>query len=424
MKRSFGIGSICVLVATLAASAPLPVTADAPEVVIGSILPLTGGLATTGQNLKIAQELARDLINGHVSYPVTMVGRSGLPRLGHARIKLVFADSQGNPSQAKTVAEQLVTQEHVVALVGTYASATTATASQVAEQYGIPFLNPDSSSPTLTERGFKTFFRTTPHDGTFSENLLQFVTDLAKQDKNVKVKRVAIVNENTLFGTGAADTEDAAAKRRNYEVALRMPYAANASEVQSEVQKIKSAGVDVIFQSSYLNDALLFMKTYKQQGVSPQAIIAQDAGFIDPGFVKNLGKDANFAFTRDTFSLNIKHRNLGVPLINVLFKQRSNGANLDGNTARDFTAITVIADAIDRAGSTKPDAILKALKATNIDGKRTIMPWRGIKFDEKGQNELGNGLVEQIQDGVYETVWPFEVATKKAIWPMPAWDKR
>jgi len=203
-----------------------------------------------------------------------------------------------------------------------------------------------------------------------------------------------------------------------------MPYASNASEVQSEVQKIKTAGADVILQSSYLNDALLFMKTYKQQGVTPQAIIAQNAGFIDPGFVKNLGKDANYAFTRDTFSLNIKHRNLGVPLINVLFKQRSNGANLDGNTARDFTAITVIADAIDRAGSTKPDAIIKALKATNIDGKRTIMPWRGIKFDEKGQNELGNGLVEQIQDGVYETVWPFEVATKAAIWPMPAWDKR
>lgn len=204
-----------------------------------------------------------------------------------------------------------------------------------------------------------------------------------------------------------------------------MPYAANASEVQSEVQKIKAAGADAIFQSSYLNDALLFMKTYKQQGVATQGIIAQDAGFIDPGFVKNLGKDADYILTRDVFSLNIKFKNKGVPYVNALFKQRSpSGNNLDGNTARDFTGVTVLADAINRARSTKPDDIIKALRATDIPGKGTIMPWRGIKFDETGQNALGNGLVEQIQNGVYETVWPFDVATKPAIWPMPPWDKR
>jgi hypothetical protein len=236
--------------------------------------------------------------------------------------------------------------------------------------------------------------------------------------------RVALVSENTLFGTGAADAEEAEAKKYSYDLALRMPYAANASEVQSEVQKVKAANADVIFQASYLNDALLFMKTYKQQRLNVQGILAQDAGFIDPNFVKNLGKDADYVLTRDVFSLNIKHRNKGVPLINELFKQRSGGNNLDGNTARDFTAVTVIADAIDRAGSTKPAAIAKALRETKIDGKRTIVPWRGIKFDEKGQNTLGNGIIEQIQGGAYETVWPFDVATKPAIWPMPAWDKR
>lgn len=424
MKKLLAIGTILVCALALVGSSARPLAAaDPPEVVIGSILPLTGGLATTGRGLKIAQELARDLINGHVSYPVTGVGHYGLPKLGHARIKLIFADSQGNPDQAKTVAEQLITQDHVVALIGCYASAQTATASQVAERYGIPFLNPDSSSPTLHTRGFKTFFRTTPHDGTFSENLFQFLGDVLKKQKGAKVHRVALVYENTLFGTGAADAEEAVAKKDGYEVVLRMPYAANASEVQSEVQKVKAANPDVIFQSSYLNDALLFTKTYKQQGISVQAVIAQDAGYIDPGFVKNLGKDADFAFTRDTFSLNIKFRNKGVPLINELFKARS-GNNLDGNTARDFTGVIVIADAINRAGSTRPEDILKALGATNMDGKATIMPWRGIKFDEHGQNTLGNGLVEQIQSGSYETVWPFEVATKAAIWPMPPWDKR
>jgi branched-chain amino acid transport system substrate-binding protein len=423
VKRTLVFGTIFAFVLALAGGAATPTAADPPEVVIGSILPLTGGLATTGRGLKIAEELARDLINGHVSYPVTMVGGYGLPNLGHARLRIIFADSQGNPDQAKTVAEQLITQDHVVALLGCYASAQTATASQVAERYGIPFLNPDSSNPTLTERGFKWFFRQTPHDGTFSANLFQFLDDITKQ-KKAKVRRVALVSENTLFGTGAADAEEVQAKKYSYELALRMPYAANASEVQSEVQKVKAANPDVIFQASYLNDSLLFMKTYKQQGVNVQGILAQDAGFIDPNFVKNLGKDADYILTRDVFSLNIKYRNKGVPLVNELFKQRSGGNNLDGNTARDFTAVTVIADAINRARSTKPDVIAKALRETNIDGKKTIVPWRGIKFDEKGQNTLGNGIIEQIQGGVYETVWPFEVATKPAVWPMPAWEKR
>jgi len=425
MKRTLAISSILACALALVGGSATPIQADPPEVVIGSILPLTGGLATTGQGLRIAQELARDMINGHVYYPVTMAGSNGLPNLGHAKLKIIFADSQGNPEQAKTVAEQLITQDHVVALIGTYASSTTATASQVAERYGIPFLNADSSNPTLTTRGFKTFFRTTPHDGTFSQNLFDFLGDLLKKQKNAKVHKIAIVYENTLFGTGAADAEEAVAKKEGYEVALRLPYGANASEVQSEVQKIKAAGADAIFQSSYLNDALLFMKTYKQQGVTTQGIIAQDAGFIDPGFVKNLGKDADYILTRDVFSLNIKFKNKGVPYVNELFKQRSPSKNnLDGNTARDFTGVTVLADAINRAKSTKPEDIINALKATDIPGKGTIMPWRGIKFDETGQNALGNGLVEQVQNGVYETVWPFDVATKTAIWPMPSWDKR
>src|ERR1700680_2915352 len=198
MNRTLAVGAMLAIVLALVGGSAAPIRGAEPaEIVVGSILPLTGGLATTGRGLKIAQELARDLINGHVSYPVTMVGGYGLPNLGHARLKIIFADSQDNPDQAKTVAKQLITQDHVVALLGCYASAQTATASQVAERYGIPFLNPDSSFPNLTERGFKWFFRQTPHDGTFSANLFQFLDDITKKQKNVKVQRVALVSENT-----------------------------------------------------------------------------------------------------------------------------------------------------------------------------------------------------------------------------------
>jgi branched-chain amino acid transport system substrate-binding protein len=403
---------------------PMPTRAAEPpaEIVIGSILPLTGPSAQTGAGLRTAQLLAQDLVNGHVSYPLPMVGKSGLPHLGHARIKLVFADSQGKPDQARAAAEQLITQEHAVALIGTYASSTTATASQVAERYGIPFLNPDSSAPGLTARGLKWFFRATPNDATFADNFYQFLAELKKQ-KKADVKRVAIVGEDGLFGTGASDAEEQIGKKLGYDIVTRIAYPATTTEVNAEVQKVKAATPDVVMIASYLPDSLLYMRGFKEQGVPLKAILAQDAGFIDPGFVRTLGADAEGVFTREVFSLDIKHRNQAVPLIDQLFRQRFAGKPLDGNSARDFMGVLVISDAIDRAGSTKPDAIRAALQATNIPGKLTLMPWNRIHFDANGQNDGGVGIIEQVQNGKYETVWPFDVAVKPVIWPMPAWKR-
>ena len=418
--RRLGLALAFVL-ASFAPAAPTG-AADAPEVVIGSILPLTGASAQTGAGLRTAQQLAADLVNGHVSYPLPMAGKSGLPRLGHARIRIVFADSQGKPDQARAAAEQLITQDHAVALIGAYISSTTATASQVAERYGVPFLNPDSSAPSLTARGLHWFFRTTPNDATFAENFYQFFADL-KKTKHVDVKKIAVVGEDGLFGTGASDAEESIGKKLGYDIVARIAYPATTTEVNAEVQRVKAAAPDVVMMASYLPDSLLYMRGFKDQGVQPKAIMAQDAGFIDPGFIKAEGKDAEGVFTREVFSLDIKHRNHAVPLIDQLFRQRFGGKPLDGNTARDFMGVLVLADAIDRAGSTKPDAIRGALQKTNIPGDLTLMPWKSIHFDASGQNDGGVGIIEQVQDGKYETVWPFDVAVKPVVWPMPAWKR-
>ena len=98
--------------------------------------------------------------------------------------------------------------------------------------------------------------------------------------------------------------------------------------------------------------------------------------------------------------------------------------DFNGNSARSFTGLFVLADAINRAGSSAPEAIRKALSETNIPGKHLIMPWEGVKFDSTGQNTQGRGIIVQIQNGEFATVWPFDIATKDIIWPMPAWDKR
>ena len=393
------------------------------EIRIGAIYPLTGAAASTGLEMKNALELAAELINNGtrgLNLPLSTSG--GLPNLKGAKIRLIFGDNQGNPQTGATEAERLISQEKVVALIGCYFSNVTSTASQVAERDGIPFLNPESSSATLTQRNFKWFFRTTPHDGLFVNNFFEFLKDVEKK-KNISVKRIALFNENTLFGTETTKIEERLAAEQKYPIVEKILYPAKSTQFTTEVQRIKAANPDLIMQSSYLGDAILSVKTYKELGVSPQALLANDAGFNDSEFLQTLGKDGEYILSREVWALDLASKNPLIKQVNDLYVERYK-TNFNGNSARSFTGLMALAEAINRAGSTQPEAIRKALAETNIPGDKLIMPWKGIKFDATGQNTLGSGIIVQVQDGHYVTVWPFDLASKDVIWPMPKWDQR
>ena len=394
------------------------------EVKIGVIYPLTGPSAAVGAELRSALELAVDIINngapGIAELPFS--AGKGLPNLKGAKIKLVFADHQANPQTGATEAERLITQEKVVAIVGAYNSAVTATASQVAERAGIPFLNPESSSASLTARGFKWFFRTTPHDDLFVHNAFEFLKELEAK-RGIKPGVVVTLNENGLWGTETAKLQAKLAPEYKLNLVKQVGYPAKSTQLTSEVQTLKAAAPNLVLQSSYTADAILSMKTYKELGFSPDMILANNAGFTDTDFIKTLGKDADYVITREVWALDLANRNPLIKQVNDLFRSKY-GADFTGNSARTFTGLMVMADAINRAASTDPEAIRKALAATDIPGSKLIMPWKGVKFDESGQNVYGSGILVQIVDGKYHTVWPYNVAAREIVWPMPAWDKR
>lgn len=392
------------------------------EIRIGVIYPLTGAAASTGVELKAAAELAAAIVNKEIAAPPGLTAGIGLPNLKGAKLKLIFGDHQGNPQVGATEAERLITQEHVVALIGCYFSNVTATASQVAERYGVPFLNGSSSSTPLTQRGFKWFFRTSPHDDLFVANFFEFFKDLEKK-KGAKLKTLALFNENTLWGGETTKLETRLAEEQSYTVAEKILYPAKTTQMTSEVQRLKAAAPDVVMQSSYLGDAILAMKTYKELGFTPPMLLANDAGFSDSEFLKTLGHDGDFILSREVWSLDLAAKYPLIRQVNDLMQTR-NKINFTGNSSREFTAVAVMAEALNRAGATTPEAIRKALVETDIDGAATIMPWKGIKFDASGQNSLGSGIIVQVQDGQYVTVWPFDVATKDIVYPMPAWDRR
>ncbi len=413
----FALGAVALAFAATAG-------AQAQEIKIGVVYPLTGAAASSGAEMRNSLELAADIINngakGIPDLPFSAGG--GIPGLKGAKIKLVFADHQGNPQTGATETERLISQEKVVAVVGAYNSNVTATASQVAERSKIPFVNPESSSPSLTARNFKWFFRVTPHEDLFVHNFFDFLKEL-KQKKGISVERIGLMNENTLFGNDTTKIETKLANEQGYKLVSSVTYPAKSTQLTSEVQTLKAAAPQVVMQASYLGDALLAMKSYKELGFTPDMIMANGAGFSDTEFIKTLGKDAEYVISRDIWALDLAAQNPLIKQVNDLFRARYK-IDFTGNSSRTFTGLMVLADALNRAGSTEPEALRKALAETDIPGSKLIMPWKGVKFDATGQNVNGSGILVQIRDGKYTTVWPFDVATKELVWPMPKWDQR
>jgi branched-chain amino acid transport system substrate-binding protein len=400
-----------------------PVAAQPKEIVIGVIYPLSGPAALTGLENKTVNEIARDIANGEVEIPLPLYqSLKGMPGLKGAKVRMIFADHQGKPEVGQAEAERLITQEKVHALYGSWHSSVTATVSQVAERYGIPHVNGQSSSPGLTKRGFKWFFRTSPHDEHFTQTMFDFFRDFQKK-RGITLKTLGVTYEDTLFGSDSGKVMKELAKKYNYEVLVDMQYRARATSLQAEIQRLKGANPDVWMPTSYHSDAILFVRQSRELDYNPKMIMAQNAGHQSPDFLQAVGKDAEGTMSRAPFNTDLIDRRPAAKAVAALYTKRQ-GRDFYDNPARSFTGMITLLDAINRAGSTDPEAIRKALIATNIPGDQLVMTWDGIKFDETGQNIHVKGIIVQLQGGKWYTVYPFDVATKDVLYPIPAWKDR
>jgi branched-chain amino acid transport system substrate-binding protein len=411
---------ILALLSALAISAALSGAAFAQDTVkIGAIFPLSGGAASAGMHAKAAIETAMDIINN--AHPelgnFPLAKNAGLAGLGGAKVDVVFADNQGSPATGQNQALRLITEEKVVALTGAYQSGITLTTSAIAEKYGIPFVNGESVAANLTERGFKWFFRTTPVAADFARLYSDFLKDM--KASGAKTDSIALVHDNTEYGTSVASVVTTMFKESGQNVALDIAYGVNATDVQSQVLQLKEKKPDVVIMISYTSDAILFAKTMQALDYKPQMMIADDAGYSDPSFIKSVGKVSVGVFNRSSW-------NVGAPgsataVINEMYKKRS-GDEMDDTAARQMQAFLVLCDAIDRAGSTDPAKIQAALKATDLKPDQLMIGYKGVKFDDKGQNTLASGILIQLQDGEnYVAVWPKANAAKAPEMPYKGW---
>jgi branched-chain amino acid transport system substrate-binding protein len=411
---------LAAIAATLAFA--VPAFAQTNEIRIGVLYPTSGNAAKSGTETLEAIKLAYDIVNGDFDIPLPFAKGEGLPNKGGIKIRLIIEDHGGRPERAQAIAERMITQEKVHLLQGAFQSAVAAPASQVAEKYGIPFVTGSSEAPTLTERGFKTFFSVTPTTEDIARDFFSFLDELRK-DKGVPLKNLGVIHINDNWGSSLAKAAEGGYKKNGFDKLTTISYPTQTADLRSEVLKLKSDAPDILLQASLDSDAILAVRTYQALGFAPKGILAMGASFASPDFMKALGKNADYAFSHTKFDPSLIEKRRAAAAVNKLYEQRSGRAIWDA-PAREFTASLVIADALNRAKSLSPEDIIQALRETNIDGSDTIAPYKGIKFNEKGQNVLATGLITQIQDGKHYPVWPKDLATKPFIFPAPGWDKR
>ena len=410
--------------AAMAALAALGFAADAvaqQTIKIGVVYPLSGNAASAGNYEKMAIELAAEVANnGNAELAKILPFISptgGLPGLKGAKIQVVIADNQGTPAAGANQTLRLITQEKVVAVVGAYQSGITETTSAVAEKYGIPFVNPESVAANLTERGFKWFFRITPVAADFARAYSTFLKEQKAAGK--KVDAIAVVHENTEYGNSVSSVIAEVFKKEGLNVSQNISYSANSTDVQPQVLQLKEKNPDVVIFISYTSDAILYTKTMKELNWKPAIMIADDAGFNDPKYIKEMGSQVEGLISRTSFAAG-KPGSVAA-IFDDLYKKKTGGDGLEDVSGRGLQGMLVLLDALNRAGSTEPAKIQAALMATDLKKDQMAAGYDGVKFDTKGQNTLASSIATQMRGGKYVPVWPKANATDDLILPYKGW---
>ena len=305
------LGVVVLVAAACTGSRSADEQSPVAEVRIGVLAPLSGANRVAGQDALRGAQLAAALVNGEEG-PVPLLGvtNGGLRGLGGPKIAIVPADTGSDPlrspARGATQAANLVTQEGVVGLVGAYDSEVTATASQRTERLGVPFVNGDTSTGYLTERGLDWFFRTGPTDRMFGE---AFFSTL--QQEKVRPKRISILYTTDAPGEGLHRVLHNLAPEADYDQHGMVKFNPGKANLVPELEELRDKKrPDVLFLvTSTGSDAVRVLKTMGDMGYRPPEIFAFGGGFSEPQVLQAAGAAGEGLFYSSAWSREVAARN-------------------------------------------------------------------------------------------------------------------
>src|ERR1700726_1269221 len=358
----------------------------ADPVNIGALYPTTGSMAQIGVGCVAAAKLAVEMVND----------AGGIKSLGGAKLNLIISDNQSDTTVTRTETDRLISGNKLSAIHGCFASALTLIASEVAERAKVPLLT-GSSSDQLNKGRTYTF---TPFARASQFALAQLQMSKLVSDK----PKVAVIFENTAFGTSTSNGLREQAPGQGVQIVLLDPYSAGLTDAGPLINKVKASGANMLFPVSYLNDLILIIRAIKQGGLQI-AINGGSGGFVIPDFYKNVGNAAEGL-------LGVAHWNHDIngdaQKVNEVYKQQYGEFLFEyagGLVAQTF----MIADALERAASTDPQKVRDAIAALDVSsGYAAMGPGGKVKFGPDGKNIYAHPVGVPWQKGDLANVFPKE----------------
>lgn len=379
-----------------AGPAPAPTPTDAGPIRIGIVTPISGSQARFGQAHLQGYDIALQEINA-------AGGVLGRP------LKLIFEDDQSVPEQAAAAVEKLATQDQVTLVIGAYSSSATLLAAGMAERYQVPLIVPTAAADEITRQGYRWVFRIAAPSQIYTQTILDFMDQIDSPE------RLAIVFENTGFGTSVAEAAERQARARGIAVVGYHAYRAGLGNFRPMLEEVKRTRPDAVLFVSYLDDAVALMTQSRAVDFNPPMFAAAGAGFGLPDFPQVAGPAAEYTISVTQWTPDAQW--VGVADFTRQFQEKY-GYLPQYHSAEAYTALHLAADALRRAGVPARTAVRGALGSTDLS---TI--FGEIRFDQQGQNHHPM-LVTQIIDGQFITVYPPEVAARPPVYPAPSWSER
>jgi branched-chain amino acid transport system substrate-binding protein len=379
MKRVIGF--------MLAALLALPGMAMAAKVKIGFINTITGAESPIGENLT----------NG-VTLAVEDLKKKGID------VDLVKEDDTGKPEKSLSAFEKLATRDNVAGVVGPYTSACANAVASRADQYKVPLLVPAAAKEEITQKGHKYVFRLNAPADVYSSVLMDAVLSLGKP------KTIAYVYANTDFGISTVKTAKEYAKKIGLKEVADEKYQKGAPDFRSTLTKIKALNPDLVFMVSYEVDAITLMRQSKEIGLTPKAFLGAGAGFTTDQFLKQKDvSDLVFSSTQWTEDVNW-------PGAKDFYKRYKAKYHKEPtyHAACAYEAMIIMAETAAKNGGNR-DQTRAGLKSGSWNGIMGQVKFADYgKFTNQNNHEM---LVQQIQNGQYETVYPAKYKTKAPIYP-------
>ena len=383
---------------------PSVLKAQAREVKVGYLLPVTGPLAFEGGLALNGLTLAVDEINAS----------GGVKSLGGAKIMLLPGDTQNKVELGNSEASRLVDQG-AVAIIGPFSSLVAFSVRQVTEKNRTPFLLLAAVADNLTEGGLKYTFRMQPNGKAMATLTVSNMFEMAKA-ANLPIKRVAMMHEDGNFGTTMGNHVEAFAKTMGYELVQRIPYNLRSPDLTSELSKVKASRPDLLIVSGYYGDSKLIAETAAKLKIGVNALVGlANAAYSNPKFIAE-----NRELTEHLFDGNYWH-NPQSARAKAVFEayQKKFGSPMSNHSVQGYQVMFVLRDALERAGSMDRDKLRDAIAKGNLTDQ--ILTQESIRFDEAGEDIYATPALIQVQNGKPVVVGPARYAEAKPVFPVPKW---